>query len=72
MLREGFACDLPRILDETGIKQKKLCELTGLKASAMSSIVRGETDPPTTTALIIAEFFKMKVEDIWIRKNNYD
>lgn len=72
MLREGFDCDLPNILSETGVKQKKLCEITGLKASAMSSIVRGETDPPTTTSIILAEFFGKRVEDIWRRKNNSD
>jgi DNA-binding XRE family transcriptional regulator len=68
MLRDGFVCNLPKILDESGVKQKKLCEITGLKASAISSIVRGESDPPTTTSIIIAEFFGKRVEEIWKRK----
>lgn len=59
-------CRLKEILDERGLKQKWLYEKVDLSSSAMSQIVRGESDPTLQTALRIAKALGLTVEDIWI------
>ncbi|WP_127580193.1 helix-turn-helix domain-containing protein [Paenibacillus koleovorans] len=70
MLREGYECKLKVILAETGIRQKALCEPTGLKPPAISAIVNGDSDPHVTTALIIAEIVGRPIQEIWLKQIN--
>jgi len=62
----NMRCRLKEILDERGLKQKWLYEKVDLSSSAMSQIVRGESDPTLQTALRIAKALGLTVEDIWI------
>jgi transcriptional regulator with XRE-family HTH domain len=64
----GLECRLKEILESRGIKQKWLCEKTGLSSSAMSQIVRGESFPTLHTAIKIAKAIGIPVEEIWIEK----
>ncbi len=47
---------------EKEISQKDLADATGLSRQTVNSIERGKFNPSITTALKIAEFFKIPVD----------
>jgi putative transcriptional regulator len=49
---------------ERGMKQKFLCEKTGITTSTMSAIYNGQI-PLLENALKIAKVLGLKIEDIW-------
>jgi putative transcriptional regulator len=61
---------LKEILDSRGIKQKWLCEKVEISSSAMSQIVRGDSEPTLVTALKISEVLGVPVNDIWRLNDN--
>ncbi|MGK9252354.1 helix-turn-helix transcriptional regulator [Paenibacillus humicus] len=62
---EELICNLKKILSDRGIKQRWLHERVEISSSAMSQIVRGESEPTLRTALKIAEALNVTVQDIW-------
>lgn len=59
-------CRLKEILDSKGVKQKWLYERIGISSSAMSQIVRGESEPTLLTALKISEALDLVTNEIWV------
>lgn len=59
-------CRLKEILNSRGIKQKWLCERVGVSNSAMSQIVRGESEPTLFTALKISSALDLVTNEIWV------
>lgn len=62
-------CRLKEILDQRGIKQKWLCERVGVSSSAMSQIVRGESEPTLLTTLKISVALDLVTNEIWVLVN---
>ncbi|GIM46816.1 hypothetical protein DNHGIG_23650 [Collibacillus ludicampi] len=58
-------CRLKEILEERGIKQKWLCERTGVGVSHMSRIIGGKMIPTLEVAFKIAAALGLTVHDIW-------
>jgi transcriptional regulator with XRE-family HTH domain len=56
---------LQKYLEERGIKQKWLCDKTGISDSAMSLIVRGKAEPTLRNARKIAKALGMTIEELW-------
>jgi putative transcriptional regulator len=56
-------------IDDRGIKQKFICDKTGFAPSTISAIYKGHL-PSIETALVLAKFFGVLVEDLWKVKEN--
>ena len=57
-------CRLEEILTERGLKKSYVAKKVGISNSAMSNILKGGM-PHLDTALRIARFLGLKIEDIW-------
>lgn len=52
--------------DEKGLKQKEVAEQVGVSQQAFSLFEKGKAIPSLGTALKLAKYFEVSVEDIFI------
>lgn len=57
--------NLGKILDEKGIKNRKIGELLNKSEQTISNIVNNRTKPNLKDALLIATFLDIPIEDIF-------
>lgn len=59
----SFQETLIELMDERGLKQVDLCELTGLSSAQVNHLVTGKTkDPKLSTALVVAKALKVSLD----------
>lgn len=67
----GFCERLVSILDERGLKQVDLCELTGISSAQANHLVNGRTqDPKLSTAIKIADALDVSLDYLAGRKES--
>lgn len=67
----GFYERLVSILDERGLKQVDLCELTGISSAQANHLVNGRTqDPKLSTAIKIADALDVSLDYLAGRKES--
>ena len=61
----AVATNLKKIRQEQKIYQKDIAKATGMCVKSISNIERGEYNPSLETALLLARFLNVKVEDLF-------
>ncbi len=61
----GLTSKLPEVMEQRGMNQIGLAELSGIEQQTISAYCTGKRDPSLLDALQLAHCLKRRVEEIW-------
>lgn len=61
---------LDELFEETGLKKKAAAKYVGVDATTMSNWIHGKSYPRLDQAVLLADFFRCKVDDLYEREDD--